>query len=514
MGGAPVGLASSGHRRGVAQGAAKPPRKAWISTRITRRGREIGKPARHVPPAIGGKARVSSISSPAKAPARAFAACCQPALQVCLLGAVALLSLVLLVPGRASAQAPDAFRRFLEALWPEAQAMGVSRATFEQALRGVQPDLTLPDLVLPGKEIKGQAEFTKTPAQYVSATYLAKLADQGKALRTQHAAWLTKIERELGVQGQFVLAIWGRETAYGGHRSSHYAIKVLATQAYLGRRKDMFRTELLYALKMLQDGIRTRETMNSSWAGAMGLPQFMPSEFYTVAYDLDGDGRADIWTSVADALGSAANQLRAKGWVANQSWGYEVRLPKAIACLLEGPENAKPVSEWVKLGVARIGGDFPPEALDQQAFVLAPAGAHGPVFLALENFMVLKRYNMSDLYALFVGNLGDRIAGGGNFATPWSEIKQLSAKDIEQIQEKLQALGYAIAKIDGKAGMNTRSLIGAYQKANGLKIDCWPTEALLDHVRGKAPVKGADAGKGSAGPTPGGRRGVDARQPK
>ena len=385
--------------------------------------------------------------------------------------------------------------------------MGISRATFDQALRGVEPDLGLPDLVLPGKELKGQAEFTKTPAEYLSASYLGKLGEQGKALQVQHALWLDKIERELGVQRQFVLAIWGRETAFGVHRSPHYAIKVLATQAYVGRRKEMFRNELLHALKMLQDGVRTRDTLNSSWAGAMGLPQLMPSEFYTLAYDLDGDGRSDIWSSVADALGSAANQLRAKGWVANQSWGYEVRLPRDISCLSEGPDNARPVREWVKAGVVRVAGDFPAHAQDQQAFVLAPAGAHGPAFLALENFLVFKRYNMSDLYALFVGNLGDRIVGGGDFRTPWGEVRQLSAKGIEEIQEKLQTLGYAVAKIDGKAGMNTRSLIGAYQKANSLKIDCWPTEALLEHVRVKAPTKGAEAGKGNVGVAPGGNGG-------
>jgi lytic murein transglycosylase len=341
----------------------------------------------------------------------------------------------------------------------------------------------------------------------LSATYLAKLGEQGKTLQVKHAVWLDKIERELGVQRQFVLAIWGRETAFGVHRSPHYAIKVLATQAYVGRRKDMFRNELLHALKMLQDGVRTRETLNSSWAGAMGLPQLMPSEFYTLAYDLDGDGRSDIWNSVADALGSAANQLRAKGWVPNQSWGYEVRLPRDISCLSEGPDNARPVREWMKAGVVRVAGDFPAHALDQQAFVLAPAGAHGPAFLALENFLVFKRYNMSDLYALFVGNLGDRIVGGGDFHAPWAEVRQLSAKGIEEIQGKLQALGYAVVKIDGKAGMNTRSLIGAYQKANSLKIDCWPTDALLEHVRVKAPSKGAEAGKGNVGVAPGGNGG-------
>jgi hypothetical protein len=191
--------------------------------------------------------------------------------------------------------------------------------------------------------------------------------------------------------------------------------------------------------------------------------------------------------------------LRAKGWVPNQSWGYEVRLPRDISCLSEGPDNAKPIREWVKAGVVRVSGEFPSEALDQQAFVLAPAGAHGPAFLALENFLVFKRYNMSDLYALFVGNLGDRMVGGGDFRTPWGDVRQLSAKGIEEIQGKLQVLGYAVAKIDGKAGMNTRSLIGAYQKANSLKIDCWPTEALLEHVRVKAPAKGAEAGKGTGG---------------
>jgi lytic murein transglycosylase len=370
--------------------------------------------------------------------------------------------------------------------------------------------------VLPGKtDVKGQAEFTKTPAQYLSAPYLANLTEQGKALQAQHATWLAKIERELGVQRQFVLAIWGRETAFGSHKSSYYVVKALATQAYLGRRKDLFRTELLYALKMLQDGVRTRETLTGSWAGAMGLTQFMPSEFYTVAYDLDGDGRKDIWGSVADALGSAANQLRAKGWVPNQSWGYEVRLPRDVSCLLEGPDNAKPLGEWVKLGVMRASGEFPAHALDQQAFVLTPAGAYGPAFLALENFLVIKRYNMSDLYALFVGSLGDRIAGGTAFVTPWSDIQQLSAKGIEGIQEGLKGLGYKVSIIDGKAGMNTRSLIGAYQKANGLKVDCWPTEALLAHVRAKAlpkapPVKGADAGRdGGAPSTPSAKR--DAR---
>jgi lytic murein transglycosylase len=410
---------------------------------------------------------------------------------------------LLLLASFAVAQGNDGFRQLVESLRPEAKAMGVSRATFDAAFAGVEPDLSLPDLILPGKtasDVKGQAEFTSKPAEYVNAAYIAKLADQGKVLLAKHRDALEKIERELGVPRQFVLAIWGRETAYGAYRAPYYAIQALATQAWLGRRKEKFRNELLHALKMLEDRILTRDTMKSSWAGAMGLTQFLPSEYNSLAYDLDGDGRKDIWNSIPDALASTANQLRYRGWVSGQGWTYEVRLPASVNCAMEGPPHARTVREWVKQGVVRINAQaFPREALDAQGFILTAGGAYGPAFLALENFMVLKRYNMSDLYALFVGNLADRIAGGGAFETPWTDVRQLSSRGIEEVQQRLQARGFPIEKIDGKAGMNTRALIGAYQQANGLRIDCWPSEALLAHLRRAAATAnpGSAAGEGT-----------------
>ena len=391
--------------------------------------------------------------------------------------------------------------------------MGISRATFDAgaARRRAGPDAARSGAARQD-DVKGQAEFTKTPAEYLSATYLAKLSEQGKALQTQHAMWLDKIERELGVQRQFVLAIWGRETAFGAHRSSHYAVKALATQAYLGRRKDMFRTELLHALKMLQDGVRTRETMTASWAGAMGLTQFMPSEFYTVAYDLDGDGRKDIWGSVADALGSAANQLRAKGWVPNQSWGYEVRLPKGVSCLAEGPDNAKPLREWVKLGVVRAVGDFPgPRA--------GPAGLRSDACRrATAQRSWRSRISWSSSATTCPTSTRCSSATSATASPAAATSRRLGPtsgscppRASRRSRSKLQGLGYAVAKIDGKAGMNTRSLIGAYQKANSLKVDCWPTEAAADPRARQGAGEGRRSRQRRHGARPGGNSGRAAR---
>lgn len=380
-----------------------------------------------------------------------------------------------------------AFRKFLEGLWPEAEAAKVSRTTFDKAFQGVSPDMTLPDLVIPGREEKaprGQAEFTRTPQEYVARGQILKLAEQGRELGQRHARALDEVERRVGVDRAIVLAIWGRETAFGAHKSPHYAIRVLATQAYTGRRKDMFRQELIFALRLLQDRILTPDTMRSSWAGAMGLTQFMPSEFYSSAIDLDGDGRIDLFNSVPDALGSAARQLKLKGWVKGLPWGFEVRPGRMVDCANEGPANAKPIMDWVGLGVVRADAQpFPHEHMRQPAYLMSPAGTHGPQFLVTENFKVLRAYNTSDLYALFVGHLSDRISGAGDFRTPWAPLKQLSAREIEEIQRRLGELGHPMDKIDGKIGSNTRWQIGLYQRAKRLGVDCWPTETVLNHIR-------------------------------
>jgi len=385
----------------------------------------------------------------------------------------------------APASADTAFQEWLQNVWPQAQALGVSRATFETATRDLEPDYSLPDLAIPGRPEKpppGQPEFVQTPSQYLREATFDRLAARGRQLAAQYHDTLARIEREIGVPGNVVLAIWGRETDFGGYKLPHDAIRVLATQAYVGQRKDFFRNEFLHVLKMLQDGV-PRSDLRASWGGAMGLTQFLPSEYYKYAVDFDGDGRADIWRSVPDALASAAKQLAAKGWQRGERWAYEVRAPQAADCSIGVPDVTMPIGDWVKRGFVPLGHKLSAAELALPASLLQPEGSYGPAFLTPKNYYVLKEYNYSDLYVLFVGHLSDRIGGASSFVTPWSQHTQLKTAEVELMQHRLTALGLYKDKIDGKAGMLTRAALGAYQKKNGLKVDCWPTAEVLAHMR-------------------------------
>jgi lytic murein transglycosylase len=385
--------------------------------------------------------------------------------------------------------ADAAFQQWLSELWPAAQRLGVSRRTFEAVTRDLEPDLTLPDLIVPGRREppgRGQPEFVRTPAEYMSEATLTRLTAQGRKLAAEHRTTLAAIEQRFGVPPTVILAIWGRETAYGGYRLPHNAVRVLATQAYLGRRKDMFREEFLLALKMLEEGRVRIADMRSSWAGAMGLTQFLPSDFYNYAVDFDGDGRHDIWSSVPDSLASAAKQLVDKGWQRGKPWGYEVRVPKNADCTLAEPAVTFPVGDWIKRGfVPAFGRKLSADELADEASLFLPAGPYGPGFLTLKNFFVFKAYNFADLYALFVGHLSDRMIDSRSFETPWGKLEQLPNEQVETMQRHLSQRGVYRDRIDGKAGMKTRVALGAYQKANGLKVDCWPTAAVLQHIQGK-----------------------------
>lgn len=415
----------------------------------------------------------------------------QPSRLIIGLCAAFALTLAALLPMPASAaKIDDQFKLWLDKdLWPEAQKLGVSRQNFDIAFKNVRPNLDLPDLILPGQkdqppQKQHQAEFG-APGAYFAEKTIAGVVNGGRPRAQQFKSALAAAEKRFGAPGPIILAIWGRESGFGTARIPYDAFEVLGTKAFLARRKEMFRKEVLAALVMLQGGKVTRDDMKSSWAGALGQPQFMPSNFLKHAVDMDGDGHIDIWNSVPDTLGSIGNYLAHYGWQKGRDWGFEVSVPANLSCALEGLDRGKRIADWSKLGVARIGGKpFPKSELAQEGYLLMPAGTNGPAFIVTPNFYRLKDYNESDLYALFVGHTGDRIAGSSNpFNGNWGKVDKLLRSDIASLQRGLEALGYDVGGADGLQGFRTRRSIGEWQAKNGLAPTCFPSASLVKSLR-------------------------------
>ncbi len=334
-------------------------------------------------------------------------------------GGALLAALLLLAPagagarpsvGPPAAEAAQGFEAFVRGLWPEAERAGVSRATFEAAFAGVTPDPAVMD------RTHRQAEFVKPLGDYLATAVSDRRIDTGRAKARDWAEWIARAEARYGVDRYVILGVWGLETNFGGFAGDQSVVRSLATLAFHRYRGTYFRRELLAALRILQARDTDPAHMLGSWAGAMGQTQFMPSSFKSYAVDFDGDGRRDIWGSVPDAIGSTANFLRKHGWIAGETWGYEVELPDGLARSAATGRDA-PFAAWAARGVRRADGGAMP--VDGRAALLLPAGARGPAFLVTPNFKVIRSYNNSLAYALGVSLLSDRIAGWGPLKGQW-----------------------------------------------------------------------------------------------
>lgn len=371
--------------------------------------------------------------------------------------------------------------------YAEALKNGISADVYKQTLFNIKPNLQLPDLVIPGENPKTpkrqhQAEFG-SPANYFSEKSMATLVANGKTQFKAQSKTLKSIEKQYGVPQGIAVAVWGRESAYGAVKIPYNAFEVLATKAFMSNRKDMFKDELLAALKIVQNSYMDANSMKSSWAGALGQPQFMPTSYLKYAVDFDGDGHRNIWTSTPDTLASIANYLKQNGWKAKMPWGYEVYVPDSVSCSLEGPDQGKTLSEWQQKGIKPISGKgFSAIPANQKVYLLMPAGRLGPAFLVTDNFYVLKSYNMSDLYALFIGTVADRIENRGGIVTSWKNVDFLYRSDVLALQNNLQKQGFDIGKADGLAGFKTRRSIGIWQEKHGQKPTCFPSQQLVKSV--------------------------------
>lgn len=406
--------------------------------------------------------------------------------------AIACLILSVTLPAQAQdkAKVERQFQTWLEqTIWPRARAKGVKRGTFDAAFNGVRLNWKLPDLVPPGtkapkKRKQRQAEFG-SPGKYFNAGSVNGATKTGRTMAKRYASVLKATERKTGVPGRIVLAIWGRESGYGRVDIPHNVFEVLGTKGFMSTRAAYFTNELVAALQIAQAGHAPGKAMKSSWAGALGQPQFMPTNFLKYAADGDGDGRADIWRSEADTIASIGRYLDKHGWVKGRDWGFEVNVPASVSCSLEGPDQGKRISQWAKMGVTRVSGKaFPAHELKGEGYLMMPAGRNGPAFIVTPNFYVLKDYNTSDLYALFVGHVGDKIQYGvGGFTASWGKVGGLYRSDVAKMQQALVNMGHDVGGVDGLPGFKTRRSIGRWQEATGQAATCFPEARMKGRLK-------------------------------
>jgi lytic murein transglycosylase len=353
----------------------------------------------------------------------------------------------------------------------DAQAGGITRATFDTAFADVTPDPRVMELT------RKQPEYSKPAGEYLDLLVAKSRVEIGARKALEWAKIAAAIEKRFGVDPRIIIAIWGIETNYGSAEIPWDVIRSIATLAHGGYRTPYFRKELLVALRILQDRHITRDKLLGSWAGAMGQPQFMPSSFINYAVDFSGDGRKDIWTNVPDVLASIANYVKKFGWKSDLPWGFEINVPREF----DYSRSRASFAEWTALRVVRAdGGSFPSNG---DAILFFPSGVSGPAFLVTANFLVIKRYNNSDLYALAVAHLSDRINGHAPIRASWpTDERPLSRDQRIALQKRLAELGYAVRDFEGRFDFDLRDFIRQVQTKFGMVPDGHPTAALLERL--------------------------------
>ena len=387
------------------------------------------------------------------------------------------------IPGPSPAEAgmspvADAgFDTWVAAFRTRAAGRGISPGTLSSAFQraGFLPGVIERD--------RNQTEFKRSLEDYLSIAASDERLSKGRAALSRHASTLNAIEARYGVEPQVVTAVWGLESFYGERRGTIPVISALATLGYEGRRGDFFDSQLLAALRILQNGDITPDRMTGSWAGAMGHTQFIPTSYLEYAVDFNGDGRRDIWADdPTDALASTAAYLSRAGWRKGQPWGVEVQLPAGFNPGLAGRGKGRSTAAWSDMGVRSASGGRVQD--HGAASILLPGGTSGPAFMIFSNFNAIARYNNAVSYVIGVGHLSDRLIGGaeirGNFPP---DAAGMSKADRQDLQRRLTAAGYDTEGSDGVIGGKTRAAIEGFQRARGLPITGEPTTALLAMLR-------------------------------
>ncbi|UAL11244.1 lytic murein transglycosylase [Caulobacter segnis] len=374
-----------------------------------------------------------------------------------------------------------AFDAWLADFRGRALAAGLSPQLLDRELSGVTPNPRVISLD------SRQPEFSKPVGAYISGVISDDRVAIGRAKREQ-LTFLPEIEARYGVPRDILLAVWAMESAFGKLQGDFDVVRSMASLAYDGRRRAWAEGELIAALKIIDSGEVTREQLKGSWAGAMGQTQFIPSSYRATAVDFDGDGKRDIWGSDADSLASAANLLARGGWKRDVGWAKEVILPAGFDYSVTEVERQLP-AWWEAKGVKRADGlPWTSQDAASQAMLLLPAGAAGPAFLALPNHFAIRTYNNSTSYALGIGLLADRFAGGGPLVTPWPVETPLNMADRMAAQIALARVGFNPGPADGVIGAGTRKALRAWQQSQQLPADGYLSSDMVARLKAQAGI--------------------------
>ncbi|HEX3652045.1 MAG TPA: lytic murein transglycosylase [Rhizomicrobium sp.] len=413
-------------------------------------------------PRLGGRAAAMAI-------ALALAACTPPPRDVP--PPPAPTPIPVATPALSSADAK--FYAFVRDFRAEAIAAGIRPETYDASMAGIHRNPRVEELN------RKQPEFIKPVWQYLDTTVSALRVASGQAMLQRYGGPLASMEARYRVPKEILVAVWGIESGYGAAQGNFDMFEALATLAYDGPRQAFARRELIAAIRMEERQRLNPRAMTSSWAGAFGQTQFVPSSFLAHAVDGDGDGRIDLWHSPADALASAAVLLQGAGWQWGEPCYQEVRLPSGFPYEQADAENFQPIGTWSSLGVRDAHGEALPTS-SSMAGIYLPAGWRGPAFLVFPNFKAVLTYNNADSYALAVCNLAERFGGGGQILASWpTDQRPLGPSERIAFQTDLKALGYDPGDIDGVLGRKARAALRRYQKDHHLPADGFPTVEML-----------------------------------
>ena len=392
--------------------------------------------------------------------------------------AAAIMSLVL-AGGVAAATCQNSgnFDRWLDGFRNEAAEAGVSARTIQSALGGMRLDQGII------ARDRRQGFFAQSFLDFSDKLTRGR-AESGRRKMEQHKALFAAVEKAYGVPAPVITAFWALESDFGNGMGNLPVLRSLATLAYDCRRGEMFRGELMAALKIIDRGDLEPGDMIGSWAGELGQTQFLPSHYLKHAVDFDGDGRRDLLTSEPDVVASTGAFIQSLGWARGQPWLQEVRVPANLAWDQADLAVHHPRSQWAKWGVTLADGK--PLTNDElPASLLLLMGRNGPAFLAFPNFQAYLKWNQSLTYATTAAYLATRIGGAPVMQRGKSGIPALSGAQVKELQTHLARQGYAVGEPDGKLGASSRAAVKQAQLKLGMPADSYPTAELLDRLRRK-----------------------------